>query len=702
MIAALRLLPVLIRRAPRQAAGAAALCAVGVAVATLVAGTALAAYSGLDARESRIAWREPTAATRDEPTTALQRRSLEFYEGQRIDRVDLAAAPDPAADASAGAVTDPAAEPDPAGSPWLPAPPGVRSFPEPGTAFVSPALAELIANTPGDRLGDRFGQVVGTIGRAGLASPDERVAVVGADPDDLGPVDLDAVRAAAEEFGSRLPSTPSVLTPIHSFASGSVDETLELYRDMALVAVVLVSVPAFMLVGSAARLTAARREQRLAAVRLAGATPGAVRALAAAETALGAAAGAVVGVGAAMLLAPLLHGVEVAGGSWFTSDLRLSLPAAFALMVGAVLVSVVAAVVSLRRVTSQPLGVARASEPQRARWPRAIGVVVSFAGMVVAMTSARGGGAAFVLVAALAFVILSLGLVGPWIASLVGRVMALVARRPATLLAGRRITEDPRAAYRVVSAVVLAGMVAGFLAGILPTTEARLDGGVDTDLLALTLPEEAANRLTSSASELAGQFPGTVAEVTDSWTGSDGRQLAGVTVSPGPGVDLEQLRTATASQRMGHTLVSADDDVWGDAMLVGDVRRGSLVVLLAGLVLAAGSSAVAAAASVVDQRRTIGRLALSGVPVAMLQSARRWQSTVPLVAATGGAVALGLGSSVLIMMGFGARPDQIVRPELLQLLAIVVGAAALGLVSAAATRPLLVAAARSGTSTTPS
>ena len=37
MIATLRLLPVLLRRAPRQAAGAAALCAAGVAVATLVA-----------------------------------------------------------------------------------------------------------------------------------------------------------------------------------------------------------------------------------------------------------------------------------------------------------------------------------------------------------------------------------------------------------------------------------------------------------------------------------------------------------------------------------------------------------------------------------------------------------------------------------------------------------------------------------------
>jgi hypothetical protein len=214
-------------------------------------------------------------------------------------------------------------------------------------------------------------------------------------------------------------------------------------------------------------------------------------------------------------------------------------------------------------------------------------------------------------VASLAVVILSLGLVGPWIAALMGRLMTWRARRPATLLAGRRIVDDPRGAYRVVSSVVLAGLIAGFLAGVLPTTEKG-----------------------------------------------------------------------------------------GATVLVADVRRGSLVILLAGLVLAAGSSAVAAAASVVDQRRTIARLALTGMPVSLLQSARRWQATVPLVCATGGAVVVGLGSSVLMMIGFGADAHELVGPELLQLVAIVIGAGLIGLVSAAATRPLLVAVARSGADAT--
>lgn len=586
MIAALRLLPLLVRRAPRQAAGAATLCGIGVAIATLVAGTGLAAYGGLAARESRMLWRDPVAVTPEEAATALQRRSVEVHRGQVIDRVDLAVGPD-------------ASERD-----RPPVPPGLDAVPAPGTAAVSPALARLIDAAPTSDLGSRFGRVVDTIGPAGLARPDELVAVVGAEPAELRAVARGQDPRAAPSVGP--PGTPTPVTPIRRFGADAGDATLQLYREMALVAVVLVTVPALMLVGSAARLTAARRERRLAALRLAGATPGAVRGLAAAETAMGAVAGAVVGVAAALVVAPSLSGIEVAGGAWYPSDLRLSAAAALGLTAASVAVGVVATVVSLRRVTSQPLGVARADEAQRARWPRILALVASFAALAVAAAVAGARGPGPVLVSSLAVVILSLGLVGPWIVALVGRLMTWRARRPATLLAGRRIEDDPRSAYRVVSSVVLAGLIAGFLAGILPTTEKG-----------------------------------------------------------------------------------------GGAVLVADVRRGSLVILLAGLVLAAGSSAVAAAASVIDQRRTIARLVLTGMPISLLQSARRWQSTVPLVCATAGAVAVGLGSAVLMMLGFGVDARQLVGPELLQLVAIVAGAALIGLLSAAATRPLLVAVARS-------
>ena len=679
MIAALRLLPLLIRRAPRQAAGAAALCAAGVAAATLVAATVIAAWAGLGEREARFVWREPVPAASDERATALQRRSLELFDEREIHVVELAA-------------TAPGA----AGLAAIPVPPGLRAVPGPGSAVVSPALARLIAATPSDQLGDRFGRVVGTIGDAGLARPDELVAVLGRTAAAIGPVDSQEIGSSPQMRG---PGVASAVTPITRYDTTQQDNDLQVYREMALVAVVLVAVPALMLVGSAARLTAARRELRLAAIRLAGATPGAVRVQAAAETALGAVAGAIVGVGASLFLAPALRGVPIAGGQWFTSDLRLDAARAAGLAAAAGLVSVAAAVLSLRRVASAPLGVARSAEPQRARWPRLLGLGVALVGLVLSTLLARGGssGEAVVMIAALGIVIGSLGLGGPWICSVVGRTIARFARVPSTLIAGRRIADDPKAAYRVVSSVVLAGLIAGFLAGVLPTAEAKDDRYGSTDELSISLPTADAEAVL--AFDLPTRFAGTTVEQVGVGSDPAGNETVDLAITPGAGASVEQLRTITAPIRHGNPLVSSRDDLWSQATLVGDVRRGSLVVLIAGLLLAAASSAVAAAASVVDQRRTIGRLALTGVPIEMLQAARRWQTTVPLVAATTGAIAVGLGGGIALMLGFGQSSEGLVPPETLQLVAAIVGAAGIGLVSAAITRPLLVNAARSGTAT---
>lgn len=676
MIATLRLLPVLLRRAPRQAAGAAALCAAGVAVATLVAATALTAYLGLGARESRLVWREPVPAAAKEEPTLLVRRSVELFDEREIDVVEVAA--------TGPTLRDPER---------APVPPGLRALPPAGSVAVSPALAELFAQHPGDELADRFGSVHATIGEAGLAHPDELVVVATTTAGQLGAVDEDRLGLTKDE---RMPGAPSAVTPVARFDTSGSDGRIQMYRNVALVAVVLVAVPALMLVGSAARLTAARREQRLAAIRLAGATPGAVRALAAAETALGATVGAVVGVGSSLLLAPALHGVELAGGRWNVSDLRMPAGTALAMTAAAIAVSTAAAVFSLRRVTSGPLGVARSSEPRRAGWPRLLGVVVAFALLGLATRVAVSGGSELFMIAGLALVIASLALVGPWVTSLIGRLVTGLGRGPSTMIAGRRISDDPASAYRVVSAVVLAGMVVGFLAVVLPSADARSGLYGSTDDLMVLVASNDLEAWREQVDSLQQRFPGTEVQLPD-----DGALVADaagtfelVTVRPAPGVSLEELRTATVELRRSQPLISSRDDLFSEATMVDDIRRGSLVVLLCALVLAAASSSVAAAASVVDQRRTIGRLSLAGVPVSVLQRARQWQSTVPLVTATGGAIGVGVACAVLLMLGFGGTGEDIVAPRLAQLGGIVVGAAVIGALSAAVTRPLLVAAAR--------
>jgi hypothetical protein len=624
-------------------------------------------------------WREPVPAATDEQPTLLVRRSVELFDEREIDVVEVAA-------------TGPALHhPERA-----PLPPGLRALPPSGGVAVSPALAELFAQHPGVELADRFGSVHATIGRAGLAHPDELVVVATTTADQLGPVDQERLGLTKDE---RMPGAPSAVTPVVGFDIHGTDGRIQMYRTVALVAVVLVAVPALMLVGSAARLTAARREQRLAAIRLAGATPGAVRALAAAETALGATIGAVVGVGCSLLLAPALHGVELAGGRWYVSDLRMSVDTVLAVTGAAIVVSAVAAVFSLRRVTSGPLGVARSSEPRRAGWQRLLGVVVAVALLGLATRVAVSGGSELFMVAGLALVIVSLALVGPWITSLIGRLVTALGGGPSTMIAGRRISDDPTSAYRVVSAVVLAGMVVGFLAVVLPSADARsgLYGSTDDVMVLVSTDDLGAWR--EQVGALQRRFPGTEVQLPDAddddvLADTDGTLEVLVTVRPGPGVSLEELRTATAELRRSQPLISSRDDLFSEATMVDDIRRGSFVVLIAALVLAAASSSVAAAASVVDQRRTIGRLSLAGVPVSVLQRARQWQSTVPLVTATAGAIAVGVACAVLLLLGFGGTGEDIVAPRLLQLLGIVVGAAVIGLLSAAVTRPLLVAAAR--------
>ena len=69
-----------------------------------------------------------------------------------------------------------------------------------------------------------------------------------------------------------------------------------LYQALAVIALALLVVPLVSLGGAAARLSARRRDDRLATLRLLGATPAVVSALAVIESAVLAAVGAVAGV----------------------------------------------------------------------------------------------------------------------------------------------------------------------------------------------------------------------------------------------------------------------------------------------------------------------------------------------------------------------------------------------------------------------
>ncbi|MBO3102140.1 FtsX-like permease family protein [Cellulomonas fengjieae] len=249
------------------------------------------------------------------------------------------------------------------------------------------------------------------------------------------------------------------------------------YVSLAWVAVVLLVVPLVTLAGAAARLGVARRDARLSTLRLLGATPREVVGLTVAETAWQGLVGAVLGIALYLALLPVCALLPFQGTTFSVGELWVGWRGLAIAVLAVPLLGAVSAAVSLRRVSVSPLGVARRETPKKMTWLRAVVAVVGI-GLFMVVTQAAGmlGAAAIgVLVGALALGFATLNVVGPWVLGLVGRVQLRRATTPARLLAARRLLDDPKAAWRVVGGLGLAGFVAGALA-VLPALAAT-----DTD-----------------------------------------------------------------------------------------------------------------------------------------------------------------------------------------------------------------------------
>lgn len=234
-------------------------------------------------------------------------------------------------------------------------PPGVDRLPGDGEMVVSPALARLLASPDGALLRPRLPWTqVGIVGDAGLAHPRELVVYAGGFVED-GP---DGQQVYG--WGSDQPS-PMRTEVLMLALSGSV----------------VVLVPVLVLVAAATRVAAAARERRLAALRLIGADAGQTRRLASGEALVGAVGGVLLGLVFFQLGREFAAGVSLLGLSMFASDLMPS-PLTFVLIMLAVpALAVLTAVLSLRRIVAQPLGLARQSTPPRRRlWWRLVPLVV--------------------------------------------------------------------------------------------------------------------------------------------------------------------------------------------------------------------------------------------------------------------------------------------------------------------------------------
>jgi FtsX-like permease family protein len=340
-----------------------------------------------------------------------------------------------------------------------PVPPGIPRDPGPGQYYASPALAALLRSTPADQLAGRYpGRLAGVIGDTGLPSPSSLVIIIGHTPAQLAhtpdsvPVTSIAMAVPGNQGSQANPKGLNYVPPDPGGGQSAVDLLLSVVA-LALLAPVLI------FIATATRLSAARREQRFAAMRLVGATRRQVSLLAAIESTVAGVAGVAAGFGIFFLLRFPVAGIPFIGQPFFPAELSLSTPDILAVAIGVPVAAAVAARLALRRVRISPLGVARRATPPPPRAWRILPLLAGFAELgffTVHGKPTSPSGPALAFVPGFALIIVGLALAGPWLTMATARIMARRTSRPGTLIAARRLADDPSAAFRAVSGMVLA------------------------------------------------------------------------------------------------------------------------------------------------------------------------------------------------------------------------------------------------------
>jgi hypothetical protein len=237
--------------------------------------------------------------------------------------------------------------------------------------------------------------------------------------------------------------------------------------------------PVLIFMAAATRLSAARREQRFAAMRLTGATPRQVSVISAIESAVAAVIGVAAGFGLFFLLRPAVAAVPFTGAPFFTSDLSLNLPDILLVAVGVPVAAAAAALAALRRVQISPLGVSRRVTPPAPRAWRLIPLLAGVAELAFFIgrrpPTTQGQIEAYMT----GFLLILAGLIiaGPWLTMAGARLIAHRTSRAATLIAARRLADNPRAGFRAISGLVLALFVTTVAVGVITTVDANRGAG---------------------------------------------------------------------------------------------------------------------------------------------------------------------------------------------------------------------------------
>ena len=441
----------------KEAAVRLLIAAAAVALGVSLLLVALAGMNAINAQNGRTAWLNtanfangpgpvgpaPKGAAVGPPTSSTSNVDplwaafdTDYFKNQTIYRVDVAAT-----------------------GPSSPIPPGIPHLPGPGQFYASPALERLLRSTPAAELGARFpGKQIGSIGPSALPSPSSLIIVIG--------------HTAAEL--SKVPGASQVteINTTTGHSGGSLGWDSNRLQIILAVGALALLFPVLMFIATATRLSAARREQRFAAMRLVGATPRQVSLIAAVEASVAALVGVAAGFALFFAFRPLVTNVPFTGQAFAPGDLSLSPTDILLVAVGVPIAAALAARVALRRVVISPLGVSRRVTPPPPRAYRLVPLVAGIAELSYFVEVGRPkstGGQIDAYFGGCLLIMVGLIVAGPWLTMVGSRVMARRTSRTSVLIAGRRMSDNPRGAFRAISGLILALFVGSVSVGIIGT-----------------------------------------------------------------------------------------------------------------------------------------------------------------------------------------------------------------------------------------
>ena len=440
----------------KEAAVRLLIAAAAVALGVSLLLVALAGMNAINAQNGRTAWLNtpyfangpgvgpgPKGAVVGPPTSSTSdvaplwaAFNTDYFKSHTIYRVDVAAT-----------------------GPSSPIPPGISRLPGPGQFYASPALERLLRSTPATELGARFpGKQIGSIGPSALPSPTSLIIIIGHTAPEL----------------SKVPGASQVteFNTATGHSGGSLGWDSNRLQIILAVGALALLFPVLMFIATATRLSAARREQRFAAMRLVGATPRQVSLIAAVEASVAALVGVAVGFGLFFAFRPLVTNVPFTGQAFAPGDLSLSPTDILLVAVGVPIAAALAARVALRRVVISPLGVSRRVTPPPPRAYRLVPLVAGIAELSYFVEVGRPkstGGQIDAYFGGCLLIMVGLIVAGPWLTMVGSRVMARRTSRTSVLIAGRRMSDNPRGAFRAISGLILALFVGSVSVGIIGT-----------------------------------------------------------------------------------------------------------------------------------------------------------------------------------------------------------------------------------------